>query len=98
MSRKRTLAAQVLAGVAQDTTQSASDRSTAAALLAQMADEESLAISAEAIRWYNVSLRELTIFFLKCAVAATPAMLLLIILYVQAAILTQVLPSLIGLQ
>jgi len=37
--------------------------------------------------WYNVQLRDLTVFFLKCAVAVLPSIALLFSLYVAAMIL-----------
>ena len=47
--------------------------------------------------WHEVSIRALTVFFLKVVVAGAPAMLLTICLYIFMVIFTQVAPNLLGL-
>lgn len=92
MSNKRAYATKVLADIANDPAQSASDRINAAQQLAEMDDYLGPP------RWYQVKTRDLAIFFLKVVLAGAPAMLLTMFLYIAVAIFTQVAPVIMGLQ
>ncbi len=91
MSQKRAFAAKVLAEIAANQQYGASERTVAASALAQMED-----YLAEETRWYHVNTRDLTLFFLKCVLAAAPAALVVIFMWIFIAIFVQVVPTLMG--
>jgi hypothetical protein len=90
MSQRKAHAAKVLAQIATDQSIENSDRINAANALAHMEDYLPT-------RWYDVDIRDLSIFFVKVVVAGAPAMLLTILLYILLAIFTQVAPAIMGL-
>ncbi len=47
-------------------------------------------------RWYDVKLRDLTVFFLKCVVAVTPAALLGMIMYVAFIVFNSIAAQVLG--
>lgn len=100
MSESRKYAGQILASIATDKDCAAGDRVAAATQLAYLERIqdgcESPPVSVSL--WHQTSLRDLTLFFLKCALAVAPAAFVLMFMYIFVAIFTQVAPHLLGLQ
>ena len=46
--------------------------------------------------WHQVGLKDLTIFFLKCAIGSTPAVMLAVIMYVGFIIFNSVIAQVLG--
>jgi hypothetical protein len=97
MSEVKTVALRAMRSIAESDVVESHVRLQAAQTLLYADQEPTTAIEAyEESRWYEVGLKDLTVFFLKCVVGVAPAVMLATILYVGFIIFTSVSSQLLG--